>query len=228
MTSDQADQLIRAMPLQRFSDKGARAGIASVALGRDGVLREAPSYSDGFAAMLAEAAGEAFDVPDTGRLIQVFGGPRRYQTVSYYQALDPDNFLPPGLLRGRVVLVGLSLQNAPTLEGGGADAFATPHTVHDGRLTAGVEIQATIFDNLRHSLSVRDGSDTLRLGLLLFVAIASALIVSNNSGWQGFAVGLALMAAVFMASWFMLRYGRLFISPMRRLRSSSPFRPARR
>lgn len=214
VTADQADQLIRAMPLQRFSEKGARAGIASVALGRDGVLREAPSYPDGFAATLAKAAGDAFDTPDAGRLIQVFGGPRRYQTISYYQALDPDHFLPPGLLRGRVVLVGLSLQNAPTLEAGGADAFATPHTVHDGRLTAGVEIQATIFDNLRHSLSIRDGSDRMRLGLLLFVAVASALIVSTNSGWQGFGVGLALMAAVFVSCWFMLRYGRLFISPM--------------
>ncbi len=52
------------------------------------------------------------------------------------------------------MLVGLSLQNAPEIDKGGADAFATPYTMHTGQLTAGVEIQATIYDNLRRQLAI--------------------------------------------------------------------------
>ncbi|MGO8396341.1 CHASE2 domain-containing protein, partial [Rhizobium ruizarguesonis] len=101
-----------------------------------------PGYEDGFAAMLMTASGAAPNALPAGRLIQSFSAARSYPTVSYYQALDPENLLPPDYFNGRVVLVGLSLQNAPAIDKGGVDAFATPYTVHTGTLTSGVEIQA--------------------------------------------------------------------------------------
>ena len=63
-------------------------------------------------------------------------------------ALDPDAFLPKDYFRDRVVIVGLSLQNAPEINHGGADAFATPYTVHTGRLVAGVEPAAGLPDEI--------------------------------------------------------------------------------
>ena len=56
--------------------------------------------------------------PPPGALIQYFGPPRTYPTVSYYQALDPDAFLAPGRFKDQVVLVGLSLQTAATIDAG--------------------------------------------------------------------------------------------------------------
>ncbi len=214
VTSDQADQFIRVMPLDMFTAKGAAVGIASVALHRDGVLRQIPSYFDGFAATIATAAGEAVEIPDEGRLIQAFGGPRTYRTVSYYQALDPENFLPPGFFRDKMVIVGLSLQNAPSIESGGADAFATSYTVHNGRLTAGAEIQATILDNLRLGGSISESGNAGKQAFLLLAAIMAGLLVRRQTGWPTIAAGAAAVAVLIAASYIALRSGQVFASPV--------------
>ncbi|WP_439604852.1 CHASE2 domain-containing protein, partial [Shinella sp.] len=139
IVTPQAEQLLRTTPLPAFTEAGAVTGIAAITLGGDGVFRDLPRYEDGFALALARIAGTPAVSPE-GKLLQSYGPARSYPTVSYYQALDPDNMLPKDTFRGRVVVVGLSLQNAPVINSGGADAFATPYTVHTGRLVAGAEI----------------------------------------------------------------------------------------
>ena len=84
-------------------------------------------------------------------------------TLSYYQALEPDAFLPAGIFRDRVVIVGLSMQSAPGLEAGGADSFATPQTVRSRKLFSGAEIQATLYENLAGRLYITPAS--LAVGL---------------------------------------------------------------
>lgn len=214
VTSDQADQFIRVMPLQIFSDKLAPTGIASVGLNRDGVLRQMPVYEDGLAATIAMAAGEDAEPPPSGSLIQSFGGPRTYPTVSYYQALDPDNFLPAGLFKGRMVIVGLSLQNAPSIESGGADAFPTSYTVHTGKLTAGAEIQATILDNLRLKRFIEEATAPVKQVLLLIAVVAAAMLVRKGTGWNTVLVGAGAIVVLFIGSYLALRFGRMFASPV--------------
>jgi adenylate cyclase len=214
VTSDQADQFIRVMPLQTFSDRQAPTGIASVALHRDGVLREMPDYSDGFAAMVATAVGIEVGLPEPGSLIQVFGGPRTYPTVSYYQALDPENFLPPGIFKDQIAIVGLSLQNAPSIDNGGADAFPTSYTVHNGKLTAGAEIQATILDNLRLRRSIAEASGPMKQLLLLAAVLAASVLVWKGTGWRTVALGAVAIVVLFLGSYVSLRFGRVFLSPM--------------
>jgi adenylate cyclase len=214
VTSDQADQFIRVMPLQMFSDRQAPTGIASIGLHRDGVLRAMPDYDDGFAAMVAAAAGVQADLPEPGSLIQVFGGPRTYPTVSYYQALDPGNFLPPGIFKDRIAIVGLSLQNAPSIDSGGADAFPTSYTVHNGKLTAGAEIQATILDNLRLNSSIAEASGPMKQLLLLTAVVAASVLVWKGTGWRTVALGAVAIVVLFVGSYVSLRFGRIFLSPM--------------
>lgn len=214
VTSDQADQFIRVMPLQMFSDRLALVGIASVNLHRDGVLRAMPAHDDSFAAMIATAAGIETELPEPGGLIQTFGGARTYPTVSYYQALDPENFLPPGIFKNRMVIVGLSLQNAPSIDKGGADAFPTSYTVHTGKLVAGAEVQATILDNLRMRGWIAEASGTMKQLLLLAAVIVAAVFVSKGTGWRTIIVGAAAMVLLFTGSYLTLRFGRVFASPM--------------
>eukprot|EP00913_Durusdinium_trenchii_P021230 g19943.t1 len=213
VTSDQADQFVRVMPLDAFLQTGALAGIASVGLHGDGVLRQIPDYLDGFAATMATTTGDTVQLPREGSLVRVFGGPRTYPTVSYYQALDPDAFLPPGFFRGKTVVVGLSLQNAPSIRDGGADAFATSDTVHTGRLTAGAEIQATILDNLRHGLSVAQSGGVANQSALLFASLAACLLVWRNTGWLTIAGCLVAIGCILGASFAALEFGRIFLSP---------------
>jgi adenylate cyclase len=214
VTSAQADQFVRVLPLQMFSDAYALTGIASVALDRDGVLRRLPSYDDGFAAMVAMAAGFEVPVGAQNKLLQVYGPARTYPTVSYYQALEPERFLPEGFFRDRIVLVGLSLQTAATVEKGGADAYATSYTVHTGHLTAGAEIQATIVDNIRLGSSVTEAGWELRQLLLLSAIIIAALLVRKDTGWQTVLYNSIALVVLLGAAYASLRFGRIFVSPV--------------
>lgn len=209
----QADQIVRTEPLPQFTEKGARVGIASVPLDGDGVLRALPAYPDGFAAELARAA-DLEPVVEDRRLLQSFGPARTFPTVSYYQALDPENMLPPGFFKGRVVLVGLSLQNAASVDQNVTDAFATSYTVHTGQLLPGVEVQATIFDNLRRNLSVaRPGLAAQLLALALAVVVASA-VSWRQPDWKSGVAALAATIVVVAMSYLVLRFGRVFVSPL--------------
>ncbi len=174
INTPQADQLIRTEPLPRFVEAGAHVGIASVGLDGDGVLRGMPGYEDSFAAEIAHAAGQPVVRHEAGAMLQAFGPARTYPTVSYYQALDPQNFLPEGYFKDRTVLVGLSLQTAPDVRASTPDTFATPYTVHTSRLVAGVEVQATLLDNLTHGLAIADTGTALRLLLIVLGALVIA------------------------------------------------------
>lgn len=209
-----ANQLVRTMPMASLTEKGARAGFASIELGRDGVFRTIPGYPDGLAISLLEAAGMKAREVAPNALIQSYGPGRSYPTVSYYQALDPHKFLPPGFFRNRVVLVGLSLQNAPEIDKGGADAFATPYTLHTGRLVPGVEIQATIFDNLRLGSAIKPADPLLSAACLLAAVLTAALAVWRSTGWHTFGFCLLSFAFFTAVSYLGIRNGLVFVSPL--------------
>ena len=214
ISSAQADQFVRTLPLAQFTDSGARAGIASISLGGDGTIRTLPELDDSFAARIAEAAGLPVTLPAGGTLMQTFGGPRTYPTVSYYQALDPANLLPPETFRDRVVIVGLSLQNAPSVAAGGADAFATSYTVRTGRLVAGAEIHATIYDNLRTGNGIAEATPMLKGAFVLVAVLLAVFLVWRGTGWPAAFGGAAYILAMVAASYLALRFGRTFVSPI--------------
>jgi adenylate cyclase len=214
----QAVQTIVVEPIDALTAAGAEPGIASVFLDGDGTLRRMPRFPDGFAArLLATADGTANATPPPvpeGALIQYFGPPRTYPTVSYYQALDPAAFLPPNTFAGSAVIIGHSLQNAPELGTAATDVFETAFTATTGRLSAGAEVQATIFDNLRHRLYVVPAPAwaqwvALTAAALLAVAFAVRLVTWRTAGW----VALSVLAML-IGSWAMLRFGRLWLPPL--------------
>ena len=213
----QAVQTIVVEPLEALTAAGATAGIASVFLDGDGTLRRMPTFPDGFAArLLATADGAAAAPPAVpeGALIQYFGPPRTYPTVSYYQALDPAAFLPPNTFAGSAVVIGHSLQNAPELGTAATDTFETAFTATTGRLSAGVEVQATIFDNLRHRLFVLPAPGwavvaALAAAALLTLAFAVRLVTWRTAGW----VALSVLAML-VGSWLLLRFGRVWLPPI--------------
>ncbi|AOF91650.1 CHASE2 domain-containing protein [Sinorhizobium sp. RAC02] len=213
IVTPQADQLLRTTPLPAFTEAGAVTGIASIALGGDGVFRDLPGYDDGFAMALARIVGKE-TVPPADKLLQSFGPSRSYPTVSYYQALDPENMLPKDTFKGRVVIVGLSLQNAPALNSGGADAFATSYTLHTGQLVPGAEIQATIFDNLTSDVAITRAGTPVAIGAVALAALLSAVIVRNATRWQTIALGLFAVVAIGLVSYALIRTANVFVSPI--------------
>lgn len=210
----QADQLVRTTPLPQMTEAGARTGIASIALSGDGIFRNIPSYEDGFAMELAKAAGMKAPHLPAGALVQSLGPARSYPTVSYYQALDPKNFLPPDIFKDRVVLVGLSLQNAPEIDQGGVDAYATPYTVHTGKLISGVEVQATIYDNIVHGLAINEaGLPVVAICILVAVVLAAATVWKATS-WRTLVATAAAVLVFAAASYAGIRFTHVFVSPL--------------
>ena len=210
---EQGVQTTRVGPIDSLLEAGAVSGVASVHRDGDAYLRQMPTMPDGFAAQALRLRGEPVPPPPQGALIQYFGPPRSYPTVSYYQALDPERFLPPGRFKDQVVLVGLSLQTAATIDASGSDAFPTPYTLTTEALTFGVEVHATIFDNLRQRLYVVPVSRPAMVGLVIAAALLAAAFSVRGVTWRT-GLAAAFVAAFFVVgAWILLRFERVWVPP---------------
>jgi adenylate cyclase len=202
-------------PAPEVLGEGTRMGIASLAADGDGALRRMPRYPNSFMAELLNAVGAKPDVAGRGGdLIQYFGPAGSYPTVSYYQALEPEVFLPADYFRDQVVIVGFALQAGPEVQSGGADAFVTPYTARTQLLTPGVEVQATIFDNFRNGMTI---SPVPRWAEILFIALGGILALAAARPRMlviRFIGAIGLLALVVLASWLTVRFGRFWLSPI--------------
>ncbi|GAB5483518.1 MAG: CHASE2 domain-containing protein [Parasphingorhabdus sp.] len=207
--------LVRTQPMPELIAAGAQAGIASLSMDGDGVLRNMPLYSDGFMAKLIEmTTGKTVPENRTPRRIQHFGPAGSYPTISYYQALDPATYLPSDYLQDQIVIVGFALQTNADIAAGGIDAFETAYTLRSRQLTPGIEVQATIFDNILSGLSIAPAPQWLSL---VFVAIAAAfaLAVSRPKAPVRKALLLALaLLGLIGTSWLLLQFGRFWVGPV--------------
>ena len=207
--------LVRTEPMVELIEAGARSGIASLSMDGDGVLRNMPRYPDGFmAALLALTSGKPVLESQSPRRIQHFGPAGSYPTISYYQALDPVTYLPPDYLKGQIVVIGFALQANADVAAGGVDAFETAYTLRSRQLTPGIEVQATIFDNLRTGLSIAPSPLWLSL-VLVALAAALALAVSRPKAPAKKALLLAVALLVVIGGcWLLLQFGRFWVGPV--------------
>ncbi|HMR33167.1 MAG TPA: adenylate/guanylate cyclase domain-containing protein [Geminicoccaceae bacterium] len=189
---------MRIDPLPDLLAAGARTGFVGVALDRDGILRRLPARSDLFARRLLEVAG--IGAPSAGSeppLLRFLPSGRGFRILSYYQAREPRTFLPPDLLRGAIVLVGLVVKTTPEPNQLPADTFLTPLLGSQDHLIAGVEVQATAVANLAHGLLLREAGWPVRLTLL---AIFIAATASAFGDWSPLRAALVLAAAALSAA----------------------------
>ncbi len=215
-------QLIRIDPLDSLLNAGAVPGVAAVTLSHDNILRRLPLRPDGFALATLnqwQAVNKTAKINPavtrikSTRYLQFFGPSGSYPTVSYYQALAPEEFLSPGRFKDRVVFVGLAIKTSPENRSGQADAYATPSTRSSGTMMAGVEVQATIFDNLRLGLFIRPMPyDVVLICLAVFILMLMPVFRSWQP-WSSTIRLLALAAAISLGTFFLLQYGRVWLSP---------------
>lgn len=210
------DTLIRTEPLPALLDAGAASGVISIALDSDGVARRIPRYPDAFARQLLRVAGQETNDAADGELgdrIQFFGPEGSYPRVSYYQALDPDRFLPPEFFRNAVVIVGYNLQASPEVGDTGIDTFESPYTLQTRRLMPGPEIHATIYDNILNGMAIAEeprwlGWLTLFIGAVAGLAASLPQTLRYKVALAAGTIGIAILAA-----WLALRFGRVWVSP---------------
>lgn len=186
---------IRVDPAPAFRD-AAIVGNPLVSIDADGVVRRArlvaldtPSFALQIFRRFMGNPAAALGVPEQKQfnqktllqdvLINYRGPGRTFQTVSYYQALDYEQMLPPGLFTDKIVLVGWSLEGTPEPQRLTGDLFLTPFSWVAEGSSPGVEIQATIISNLLEGQFIRELGPGQRWLLLL----ALALMVSAFFAW---------------------------------------------
>jgi CHASE2 domain-containing sensor protein len=81
------------------------------------------------------------------RWVNYYGPPGFIPNVSYAQVLQDTNFLQASTFSNQVVFVGARF-DIGYIGGTGTDDFATPYTRWTGRISPGVEVNATAFLNL--------------------------------------------------------------------------------
>ncbi len=194
-------------PYPELHDAAVAVGIVGLFLDPDGVVRRVPITVEsrpGLALATLQqfdpsAGGHAATQNDDPRLIR-YRGPARHgvRTVSYYQALRPDLYLPPGLFRDSVVLVGFSLAAAAAIEQA-ADHYMTPF----GAVMSGVEIHANVLDNLLHNRFVRDPftSNTAVAAFSLTSAMLVGLLLYRVRPLFGFVVVVLAWSVVLIGAY---------------------------
>jgi adenylate cyclase len=165
-------------PFAPFARAAAAVADVNLPTDQDGVIRKAwLVHQDRKSLALAAfevGTGKKASRDAAARLIDYYGPARSIPTVSYYQALDPAQYLPPDFFRGKIVFVGLS--QATAAGPAAKDAFLTPYSGAAGHLTFGVEIHATLAANLLEGRRIGILPGIPEACLLLLLPLLASLI----------------------------------------------------
>ena len=218
--------------LPALGESVAASGFLNAAPDADGVLRRVPLVAEfngrvypGLALAAVAAATGAEDmalriinvnaaelavgdrtvpVDGKGNVLLRYRGKKR--TFPYFSAADViEQRLPAGALRGKIVFVG-------TTALGTREVVATPLDT----LFAGVEVQATVADNLLQQDFIRRPAlgTTLESLVVLLLGLVLAALVARVGVGPGLATAAATVAALWCgAAWALQTHG-VFISPL--------------
>lgn len=116
--------------------------------------------------------------PDKDILINFVGPSRSIKTVSYYQTLNYQEYLPEGIFKDKIVFVGRSLLASPEPQAKQPDIFATPFYKVQ---MSGVEIMANLTDTiLRNRFIEEPRIKTIFLTFLLALIILSIVLIRTG------------------------------------------------
>jgi adenylate cyclase len=208
-----ATQEMQIEPLLLFRQAGATKGLAAVNLDGDLVLRRPSRDPDAFwravLRRLPEAGlrAAAESAVDERTLIRYAGPEHTFAYVSYYQALDPEQFLPPGSLKGQIVLVGRDVRATPEPGASQPDAFATPFTAVSGLLMPGVEAHANTIRTMMAGDAVREAPRDAGLLLLIAAVAVAAWLMAQWRPVRSASIGAGLAVLLVCASgWLFYRW----------------------
>jgi HD-GYP domain-containing protein (c-di-GMP phosphodiesterase class II) len=199
-----SDGILRRVPLLaeldgRFYPGLALAAVAVATGTRDMALRIANVN-----AAVLTIDNRTVPVDGKGNLLLRYRGKKR--TFPYFSAADVlTDQLPVGALRGKIVFVG-------TTALGTREVVATPLDT----LFAGVEVQATVADNLLEQDFIRRSAlgTILESLVVLVLGIAMAVLVAGMGITAGLIGAAASVAALWWGTVWLLSTRGVFISPL--------------
>ncbi len=174
-------------PVPAIAKAAAGVGSPIISMDGDGVVRRSRLIHPGMSSFALEVVGKYLSAParkdlskidfNKDLLINYLGPSRTITTVSYYQALDYERLLPPNIFKNKIVLVGRSLETIPEPQHLSGDTFLTPFSWVFGSASAGVEIQATLIDNLIQKKFITELNPAARTLLIIAVVLITSLLL---------------------------------------------------
>ena len=163
--------VIETRPYIEFEEAGAKVGLAGVDQDNDRVVRYFPSFEE----TLSSVAAQDNEVPkERSRIIKYLGPDHSFEFVSYYQFFI-DNGIEPESIKNKYVLIGLDVKATPDVQQSQVDAFPTPYTRFNSRLSSGVEVHANMLQNLLDEIWVINPPIEQKLVFLGFMALVGFL-----------------------------------------------------
>jgi HD-GYP domain-containing protein (c-di-GMP phosphodiesterase class II) len=199
-----SDGILRRVPLVAELDGRVYPGLALAAVAATTGARDVALRVANVNASTLTIDNRSVPVDGKGNLLLRYRGKKR--TFPYFSAADVlDGGIPAGALRDRIVFVG-------TTALGTREVVATPLDT----LFAGVEVQATVADNLLQQDFLRRSTHGAALeSLIVFVlGLTIAVLVAETGVTSGLIAAAASVAALWWGVVWLLSTRGVFISPL--------------
>ncbi len=202
-------QVMPIEPLERFVEAGATTGLSGLIVDPDLVVRQVPPPPAFWYAVVGAYRGEKQTLGPPGSVaapearIRYIGPDHSFAYVSYYQALEPEKFLPADTFRDRIVLVGFDVQTSPDPKATQTDLFASPFMAFTGRLTPGVEIHANLVANALSGRTIGEAPTGVVLGLSALMVLICLWGMRNFRPLVSGLFGLGLVLVMGIVTWWL-------------------------
>ena len=196
------------LPLDKFAQANAQVGYATMHPDSDQVLRQIRLSVNGVPSLSLQAfyalGGDVIEpnnLPvfryqrdDPEVFINYLGGARHIYAVSYYQAIDHQDFLPPEVLKDKIVFVGRAMAVEDLSERRmEKDAFPTPFALAGSAMMPGTEVHANALATLlRENFIQKATSGQTWMVLVVLAVLISAIVI----GFPSFRLKIALSIVV--------------------------------
>jgi len=185
-------QWLRVDPIPVLTQAGAVTGLATVTLDGDAFVRRLPMAEDAFwrrtiEVLLRARPGIVGEPQVSGELfIRHLGPAHTFPYISFYQVLNAEASIPADMFRDQIVLIGRDVRASAEIGSAQADLFATPFVETSHQLTPGVEILATLLENVLTGQAITHAGN--RWALLVTTAallLAFPALVRWRPVWSG-------------------------------------------
>ncbi len=182
--------VIETRPYIDFEDAGARVGLAGVDQDNDRVIRYFPSFKN----TLSSVAAGIDDVPEErSKIINYIGEDHSFDYISYYQFFIEDG-IEEGAIENKYVLIGLDVKATPDVQQSQVDAFPTPYTRFNARLSPGVEVHANMLQNLLNESWITNPPFQQKLILLVVMGVIGFFATQTFNPF--FSAGTLILASL--------------------------------
>ncbi len=200
-------------PYEPFSKAAAAVADVNLPPDSDGVIRYAWPARDGrpglgLAAYEIATHDNSQRNNDT-RVIDYYGPARSIKTISIYQALEPEKYLPAGFFQDKIVFVGQSMDSQPGIAV--KDAFLTPFRGRNGSMTFGVEIHATLAADVLEGRRITLLPRWVEALLLLLIPLVASLLFIGLRPLAGGAAFIVLVLVPWAIGYAAFKTGNIWI-----------------